>query len=88
MKRWTLIFKALSNINRLKIIKLLVKKRQLNVGEIAHEINISLNATSKHLIILSSLDILESEGKKGHVFYRLNPDLPQDLKKSTSLFIE
>ncbi len=88
MKRWVLIFKALSNINRLKILKLLAKKRCLSVSEIAHEINISLNATSKHLIILSSLDVLESEGKEGHVFYRLNPDLPRDLKKSISLFIE
>lgn len=87
IKRWVLIFKALSNINRLKIIKLLSKKQSLNVSKIADEINISLNATSKHLIILSNLDILENKGKQGHVFYQLNPKLPDDLKKSIKLFI-
>lgn len=87
MKRWLLIFKALSNINRLKIIKLLAKGQSLTVSEIADEINISLNAVSKHLILLSNLDVLENTGKRGHVFYRLNPDLPADLKKSINLII-
>ncbi len=87
MKRWTIIFKALANVNRLKIIKRLADGASLNVGEIANEINISLNATSKHLIILNNLSILESDGKQGHVFYRLSSDLPNDIKKSLSLFI-
>lgn len=87
MKRWILIFKALSNINRLKIIKILSGGKNLTVSEISEKIGISLNATSKHLIILSNLDILESQGKDGHVFYKLNPNLPRDIKRSISLFI-
>ncbi len=87
MKRWILIFKALSNINRLKIIKLLSGGKNLTVSEISEKIGISLNATSKHLIILSNLDILEGQGKDGHVFYKLNPNLPRDIKKSISLFV-
>ena len=86
MKRWTLIFKAMANINRLKIIKLLSKGHSLNVSEIAKEIGISLNATSKHLIILSSLDVLEGKGHSGHVFYSLNLEMPKDLEKATVLF--
>ncbi len=87
MKRWTLIFKALSNINRLKIIKILSSGKNLTVSEISEKIGISLNATSKHLIILSNLDVLESQGRDGHVFYKLNPNLPRDIKRSISLFI-
>lgn len=87
MKRWTLIFKALSNINRLKIIKILSGGKNLTVSGISEKIGISLNATSKHLIILSNLDVLESQGKDGHVFYKLNPNLPRDIKRSISLFI-
>ncbi len=87
MKRWTQIFKALANTNRLKIIKLLSNGSALNVSDIAGEIGISLNATSKHLILLSNLDILDSKGKEGHVFYNLNLKMPADLKKSINLFL-
>jgi len=86
-KRWVLIFKALGNINRLKIIKLLADGKSLNVSEISRTIDISLNATSKHLIILTNLDAVEGIGKDGHVFYRFNSDLPNDIKKAVRLFI-
>lgn len=86
-KRWVLIFKALSNVNRLKIIKLLFGGQDFNVSEISSEINISFNATSKHLIILSSLDFIDSIGRDGHVFYRLNPNLPKDIKSAIDLFV-
>ncbi len=88
MKRWILIFKILSNINRLKIIKLLANGKSLDVGNIADQIDISLNATSKHLIALNNLDILESEGRRGHVYYRFNRHLPADIKKSINLFLQ
>ena len=88
MKHWTIIFRALANINRLKIIKLLVKEESLNVSDIADKINISIKATSKHLIILNNLNILESDGKHGHVFYKLNPNLPSDIRKIVKLFIQ
>ena len=87
MKRWTQIFKALANINRLKIIKLLSGGRALNVSNIAGEIGISLNATSKHLIILSNLDVLDGNGREGHVFYSLNPKMPPDIRKGVNLFL-
>jgi DNA-binding transcriptional ArsR family regulator len=87
MKRWTLIFKALANVNRLKIIKLLSGDRSLSVTEVADVLKISFRATSKHLIMLNNLDILENSGKQGHAFYHLNQNLPRDLKKAISLFI-
>jgi len=87
MKRWTIVFKALANVNRLKIIKLLSKRASLNVSQIADELKISLTATSKHLIILQNLDVLESTGKQGHVFYSLSARIPKDLKRSINLFL-
>lgn len=86
MKRWTTIFKALANINRLKIIKMLYSGAVLNVSQIAKELNISLHATSKHLIILQNLDVLDSTGKQGHVFYGFGKELPSDLKKAIKIF--
>jgi len=86
MPRWTIVFKALSNINRLKILTLLSTKGKLHVTDIAEALKISLTATSNHLIMLQKLDVLETEGKDGHVFYELNPQMPQDFAKNIKLF--
>ncbi len=85
-KRWTIVFKALGNINRIKIIQMLVKVQSLNVTQIANELGISLKATSQHLIILQNLDVLEALGKQGHVYYSLNTSLPSDIKNTIKLF--
>ncbi len=86
MKRWTIVFKALANVNRLKIIKLLSDGRKMNVGEITASLKISFTATSNHLIMLQKLDVLEADGKDGHIFYSLNLDLPSDFAKAIKLF--
>lgn len=86
MKRWTQIFKALSNINRVKIIKTLLERGSMSVSEIAEELDISLKATSKHLIILHNLDVLCNKGKDNRVKYWVNPNMPADIKKAIKLF--
>lgn len=85
-KRWTIIFKALGNFNRIGIIKMLSKGQRLNVTQIATELGISLKATSQHLIILQNLDVLEAEGKQGHVYYFMSKSLPADIRNSIKLF--
>ncbi|MBI3638118.1 winged helix-turn-helix transcriptional regulator [Candidatus Wolfebacteria bacterium] len=85
MKRWTVIFRALANINRLKIIKMLSGGGKMNVGEIAEELKISFKATSNHLAILKNLDVLESQGAEGHVFYFIDSRMPEDFKKAINL---
>ena len=87
MKRWVKIFRALANINRLKIVELLADGRELTVSEISKEIGISFRATSQHLIILRNLDVLDGTGKQGHVYYSLNKTLPKDLRRALDLFI-
>jgi len=86
VRRWTVVFKAMANTNRLKIIELLADGRKLNVGDIAAALKISFTATSNHLIMLQKLEILDADGKAGHVFYSINPDMPSDFRKTTSLF--
>lgn len=86
MKRWTQIFKALSNINRVRIVKMLSNRGRMSVAEIADGLDISPKATSKHLIILHNLDVLSNKGKNNRVEYWLNPDLPADIKRAIKLF--
>ena len=85
-KKWVTIFKAFGNSNRMKIIGMLNHGNLMNVTEISEKIGISLKSTSKNLIILQNLDILESEGKNNHVWYRLNQNLPKEIKRALSLF--
>jgi len=86
VQRWTVVFKALSNINRLKIISLLSTKKSVNVGDIADALKISVTATSNHLVLLQKLEVLEAEGKEGHVFYSLNSHMPQEFVRPIKLF--
>ncbi|MEK9168207.1 MAG: ArsR family transcriptional regulator [Patescibacteria group bacterium] len=81
MKRWTVIFRTLANINRLKIIKMLAGGQKMNVGDIAEDLKISFKATSNHLAMLKNLDVLEAQGADGHVFYSVNSQMPKDFQK-------
>jgi len=80
-KRWTVVFRTLSNINRLKIIQMLSGGRKMTVGQISGNLGISFKATSNHLAMLKNLDVLEAHGSEGHVFYSVNPRKPGDFTK-------
>ncbi|MDO8561540.1 MAG: winged helix-turn-helix domain-containing protein [bacterium] len=80
MKRWTVVFRTLSNINRLKIIAMLSDGRKMNVGDIAENLKISFKGTSNHLAMLKNLDVLESQGTSGHVLYFISPGMPKDFR--------
>ena len=76
-----MVFRALANINRLKIIKLLADGRKMSVTDIAGNLEISFKATSNHLALLKNLDVVEAQGASGHVFYSFNQQLPKDFQK-------
>lgn len=88
MKRWTVIFRTLANINRLKIIKLLADGRNMSVTDIAGDLKISFKGTSNHLAQLKNLDVLDAQGSAGHVFYSLNRQLPKDFQIIISIILK
>jgi len=63
--------KALANKWRLAILQYLKRKKETPVNEIAREIKLSIKATSKHLLILSALGIIESNQRSLQVFYHI-----------------
>lgn len=71
MKELERNLKALANRRRLAILKYLKENREASVGDIATKINLSFKATSRHLSVLSSADILEKDQRSSQVFYRL-----------------
>lgn len=87
MKQLERIFKGLANRRRLSIIKTLLKQKVMTVAEIAEKINLSFKATSKHLVILRQLDIVDCQQKSLSVYYSISKPLPevvQLLSKSIS----
>ena len=87
IKRWTVVFRALANANRLKIITLLSNGTRRSVTDIAGSLRISLKATSNHLAMLKNLDVLEAQGTAGHVYYSLNPRPPEDFQNIFDIFL-
>ena len=73
-----LLFKALNDETRRKIIELL-KDKDLNAGEIADSFNISKPSISHHLDILKRADLISSEKKGQYVQYSLNTSILEDL---------
>jgi DNA-binding transcriptional ArsR family regulator len=74
------ILKALANKRRLAIIKLLKHKKEATVGEIAETINLSFKATSRHLLQLYAVDILDREQRNVEIFYKLSNNLNHIVK--------
>ena len=60
----------------------------MNVGDIAEDLKISFKATSNHLAILKNLDVLESQGAEGHVFYFINPKMSKDFQKIIEIVLK
>ena len=65
------IFKALSDANRLRILKML-EIRPLCVCEIAHVLQLANSTVSKHLSILRDANLILDEKVGKWVNYRLN----------------
>lgn len=72
------LFKALNDETRRKIVELL-KRKDMNAGEIAEQFNISKPSISHHLDILKRADLITSEKKGQFVEYSLNTSILEDL---------
>ena len=72
------VLKALGEINRLRIMRLLLKE-QLGVGAIAHRLKLSEYNVSKHLRILKEAGLLEMEKSGKQRLYGIVPHLKDEL---------
>jgi len=84
-KEFERVLKALANKRRLAILRYIRKEKEASVGDIASEIKLSFRATSRHLSVLSTANILEKEQRNVQVFYRLSSDLPEPAQKIISI---
>ncbi|MDO8530353.1 MAG: metalloregulator ArsR/SmtB family transcription factor [bacterium] len=74
------IFKALGNERRFLILSHLFKAKELSVGQISELISLSFKSTSNHLLLLSSMDLVESRQVSLNKFYSINAKVfPKEL---------
>ena len=73
MKDLTKKFKALSDKQRIRILKMLEAK-PMRVCEVAEVLQLAVSTVSKHLSILSDADFVKSKKQERWVYYRLNKE--------------
>ena len=71
MKQLVKVFKALSDPNRMRILKML-EVRPLCVCEITNALNLATSTVSKHLSLLRDADLIEDEKDGKWIYYHLN----------------
>jgi ArsR family transcriptional regulator len=71
MRKMTKVFKALSDSNRIRILKMLEVK-PLCVCEITEILRLATSTVSKHLSILREADLIADSKEGKWVIYRLN----------------
>lgn len=68
------VFKSLAHPTRLEILKILLKNKNFNCGEIVNQLPIAQSTVSKHLMILKKSNIItiKQVGKKSIVSIKKN----------------
>lgn len=77
------VWKALADPTRRKILELL-KKRDMNAGEIAAEFNMTKPSISNHLNILKQADLVDSEKQGQNVMYSIKTSVIEDMLSTLS----
>lgn len=72
------LFKALNDQTRREIIELL-KKGDMNAGEIAEHFDMSKPSISHHLDLLKRADLISSDKQGQFIIYSLNTTILEDL---------
>lgn len=82
-----IIFKALSDKSRLRIIKMLQRK-SLCVCEITEILNLATSTVSKHLSILRDAGLITDEKDKKWINYKINPNPKDNMVSTALLFVQ
>lgn len=74
MEEWVKVFKALSDVTRLKILDMLLKYG-FCVGALARQLNMSEAAVSQHLRVLRAANLVSGEKRGVYTYYKVNKEL-------------
>jgi DNA-binding transcriptional ArsR family regulator len=72
--RLHILFDALGEPNRCNMFRLFIKNTNLNVGEVAELLDITVPLASQHLKMLENLNVLGRRKIGREVFYKINDE--------------
>lgn len=67
----TTVYKALADPTRRKILQLL-RKKDMNAGDIAEHFDIAKPSLSRHFNVLRQADLIQGDREGNQIIYRLN----------------
>lgn len=82
IKNSSKIFKALGNERRLLMLKYLLERKELTVGQISELIRFSFKSVSKHLSILENANLVKSRQIGLNKLYSINQEVQKDILHS------
>ncbi|MGB3480228.1 MAG: winged helix-turn-helix domain-containing protein [bacterium] len=65
------LLKVAANENRIKMLRILLDGKAMEIGDIANRVNLPYKTTARNLKILEKHDFLESNFNSGYVYYSL-----------------
>jgi len=80
-KQLVKIFKAMGNERRFLILKHLLNKKELTVGQIAELIGLSFKSVSRHLSVLLNADLVQVRQLNINRFYSINHETANEFVK-------
>lgn len=84
------VYKALADVNRLKIIKLLASEMEerVNVGKLAEILHISQPAASQHIKILKVVGLLTRTKVGNSAYYQIDNSKMLEIKRRFEMLFE
>lgn len=80
-------FKALSDPSRRDILMML-KKHEMNAGEIANKFEMSQATVSYHLSILKKAELIKEKKEKNYIYYSINSTVFEEMMLWVTQFME
>lgn len=87
INQYELIFKALSDKSRIRILKMLQRK-SLCVCEMTEMLQLATSTVSKHLSVLREAGLITDEKDKKWINYKINPNPKDNAVSNALLFIQ
>lgn len=81
------VWKALADPTRRRILELL-RKGDMNAGDIAAQFDVSKPTISNHLNILKSADLVDSVKKGQNIIYSINTSVFEDIMSALAGFVK
>ncbi len=70
------VLKALANRRRLLMLATVRRQRELHVSALAEQLRLPMKTVSRNLRLLERAGLMQSDQRRGYVFYRLDTDAP------------